>query len=419
MKISFYIILCLVAACLVQSCSHKLNISKLKLNKENNFYTYKYRGEHLAIRNFDNSLVTPSNIKPFLLEIDSCNYRYKIEQILETDYFINRDDATLVNLYSGIITSININNPDAAFYFALQFKNLHPQYFKYSDVDFLEGKAWELKNNRDSSIYYYNRFLTYSSRKYPSRFRGYMFNDSAKLMFSKEREYANFFVADNSIDRPGIMFQPIIPKFYYQSFHPGYVLNREDIGMKMFVLPGFSLMGSTSEITYWGLNTAFLINEKFVLYLAASSSDFQNDYMIAAPYQLFKASNNRLGVKITPMLYVNTFKKTSRSAKVSAPYMNGGVAVSLGYQLNCKFSFGVSYLGYFYNQYYKHKVENSDNELYLENEFDISMYYQMLKGISLKAGALNGNLTLGFVFTGSFLGYNSRNRGLSYKFSVH
>jgi hypothetical protein len=416
MRIHFKILFVLLILAMV-SCSHKMNIAKLRLDKQNNFYTYKFRGSNFAVRNPNNTLVTPNNLKNFLITLDSCEYKYIIDQVLENDYYISSNDATLVNLYSGIVTSLNIKNPDAAFYFLNEFKKNMPEFYKYTDIDFLEGRAWELKHNNDSAKFYYNLFLQYSSSKYSSLFRGYTYNDSVKAEFTRERQFAASF-QDNKANFSEIKLEPIFPKYYYQSFNPGYVVNREDIGFNNLVLPGFSLMGSTTEITYWGLNATVIFNEKNVLYLAVSSSDFQRDYLISAPYQLFKTKNNRFGIKITPMLYMNTFRKTDIN-ELTGSFINAGAGISVGYQLTHNFSAGISYLGFFYNQYYKHKVENTNNEIYLNNEFEMSIFYQLMKSINAKIGISNGNLVAGLVFTGSFLGYDSQNRGISYKFSVH
>ena len=404
---------------LLSACGRKLNISKLKLDKQNNFYTYKRYGVDLAVRNPDNTLVTQENLENFLRITDSCNYRYDMNQISEFDYLVNREEATLVNLYSGIIVSLNLRNRIAAFYFLNEFKKLMPQYYKYSDVEFLEGKSWELDNNIDSAKNSYAHFLKFSSGKYSAHFRGYTLNDSSKIAFSNERKYAIAYLTHNQKNTINTELKAITPKYYYQSFSPGYVVNREDIGFRSFFLPGFSLMGSTAQITYWGLNTTLLFNEQFVLYLAGSWSDFQRDYLISAPYQLYKSVNNRFGIKTTPMLYANIFRKTDHNPNITGPYVNFGLGISAGYQLNHKFSIGFSYLGFFYNQYYHRKIENTDNEIYLNNEYDISIYYQLLKSISLKAGIDNGNVVTGIVFTGSFLGYNSQNKGVSYKFTIH
>lgn len=278
----------LIFMCLLFSCS-KVYVSKLQYDEANGYYRYPVNGWMTPVRNDTGALITKANVKDFLLMLNARNFNYNKEKIEEQDIFISATDDELVNLYSGIINSIEQENREAAKFFIAEFEKKFTDPEKFTDIDYLKGKYWEIAQNSDSAKYYFTRFLDYSGSKYSKLFRGYAIDNEVDNCFTSERNYATSYCKGEIIYPPVCCIEIIKPKFYYQSFSQGYVVNREDFGSNTTYLPGFNFGYNKLEGNYFGIGMSKIFTENWLVHLALTTSDHNNDVLLALPYQVYKS----------------------------------------------------------------------------------------------------------------------------------
>ncbi len=109
-----YVIIC---SLLFSACSFKLKVKKIKYDEANGFYSYPYQGANLPLRNKNFELIDKSNFDSFLISLDTSKMYFDIKRIKENDLLILSEDADLVNLYSGIISSLSVKEFSAANFF--------------------------------------------------------------------------------------------------------------------------------------------------------------------------------------------------------------------------------------------------------------------------------------------------------------
>jgi hypothetical protein len=409
----YSLLVALTIAIIACSCQPKLKVAKMAPERNTGIYYYK---NNLPLRVSNGELLTRENLDSFLIELASNNEKYNFNKYTENDLFVSQYDADLVNLYSAIIFCINSNNCNAAIELIKKFKKDYPFSIKHSDIDFLLAYAWEKTSNSDSARFYNNEFIKFSGRKYSLHFRGYAVNDSNTLLLSQERTYARSYLSSNA-QKNKIQLTQIKPKYYYESFSQGFVLNREDIGMIRKRIFSAGLGISNKKEMLFGVGISELFNEKVILNASYYFSTWQNYVRITLPYQVYKPANNRFGFKITPTCdyaYVNKINGQTESNKWE---INPGITPSIGYRLTHRLFFGVSYSYSLYNQHNTNYTSDYTQHFFVWNELDVSAYYQLIKGVSLKVGTSNGYPIFGINMLGIFLGYTTNPNAMMVRFN--
>jgi len=407
--------LILVLSCLMLiSCNSKLKISKIKYDESNGFYNYLFKGEVLPLRNKNGELINKSNYGSFLDSINKSNNVYDIKALRENDLFISQADEDLVNLYSGLIHSLSLKEFSAARFFSSEILGAYPDAGKYTDVNFLEGQMWELFQNSDSARFYYSRFLKFSAGRYSRRFRGYFYNDSIERCFTNERNYALNYLDGKSRDTILQCLIKIEPRYYYESFSPGYLENKEDFKKNQRFIPVLNYNLPPFEKAFLGLGLFTLLNENYAFYAEANRYKGITDGQLALPVEVYKTENNRFGINASPVFYYQIADNAEDYP--DRIFFNYGASISTSYHLNHNFYLGISYLYYYYN---KAHPKSSNFFTYNENQIDISMYYQIIKGMSLKTGIINDHPVIGLTFVGNIIWYDFKSASFGLTFNVY
>jgi hypothetical protein len=270
----------------------------------------------------------------------------------------------------------------------------------------------------DSARLCFTKFLKFSGSKYSLRFRGYYFSDSANIQFASEKQYALSFLKYEKQDSASFFKLDISQKYYYESFSQGFVLNHEDFGNRK-IIPGIAIRGINNGNYLYGFGCNLIVSEKMVVNAQFSFTNYNIGALVDVPLQLFKSSDNSFGIKLTPLVYYQFVRKSASHESVNDGYIDPGAGFSAGYHFNQKLYVGASYLYYFFNQYNKINLKNKKTGTYQLNEIDISLYYQLIKGISVKAGLVNGSPVFGLTLTGTFLGYEFKTKSLALKPGIY
>ncbi len=384
----------------------------------NDIYTYPVNGYNFSLRNQNNEIICRNNIDSFLIKISGNDFLYDFSRITENSIFINNEDAELVNLYSGITCSLRMKSISATNFFIKELKRKYPDAYKYTDLLFLEGLKWKMLSKQDSAKIYFNKFLNTSGSKYSLRFRGYYFSDSAYIQFTNERQFARSFLRCEKKDSVSFFKNDIFPRYYYESFSQGFVLNREDFGNRK-IIPGLAIeIGGKGDYLY-GVGCNWLSTQNMVIGGQFSFTRYNIGAMADVPLQLYKSAENGFGIKFTPLIYYQYVRKTEPVFEINAGYFNPGAGLSVGYHFNQKVYAGASYLYFLYNQYNKVYLKNKIIDPIQQNELDISLYYQLIKGLSVKAGIVDGSPVFGLTLTGALLGYGFKTKSLSLKPEIY
>jgi hypothetical protein len=409
------LLLVLILSCLMFiSCSSKLKISKIQYDESNGFYNYLFKGEVLPLRNKNGELINKSNFAGFLDSINKSNNVYDIKSLREIDLFISQADEDLVNLYTGLIHSLSLKELSAARFFSNEILRAYPDAGKFTDVNFLEGQMWELFENSDSARFYYFKFLEFSSSKYSKRFRGYIYNDSAEHCFTKERKYALKFLEGQINEPVQSCLINLESRYYFESFSPGFLLNREDFSRHDRFIPVVNFNIPPLKTVYLGIGLITLFDDKYALYGEVNRfKDFTNG-QIAFPIEVYKAESNRFGINASPVFYYQVADNVEDNS--NQLFVNIGGSISTSYRFNRKLYIGISYLYYVYNNKHKKRAIYFTHN---ENQFDLSMYYQIIKGMSLKVGMVNDHPVIGLTYVGNLFWYDFKSTSVGLTFNVY
>jgi hypothetical protein len=393
-------------------------VNRIHYNKTDDLYTYPVYGFNIPLRNEKDELINRNNVDSFLLKINENNCLYNFNQMTGNSILLNNEDAELVNLYAGITCSLRMKSASGANFYINELEQKYQDAYKYTDLLFLEGLKWQIFSKPDSAKLYFTKFLNFSGSKYSLRFRGYYFSDSAGVQFTNEREYARSFIKSEKQD-PSVFFkQDISPRYYYESFSQGFVLNREDFGNRN-IIPGIAIGVGAKGSYLYGIGAKWLARQNIIV---SSQFSITNNYIGAlanVPLQVYKSSDNSFGFKLTPLVYYQFVKKTKTAENVNISYINPGAGFSAGYHFNQRIYIGASYLLYLYSQFNKLYFQKKMVEIYQQNELDIGLYYQLIKGISVKAGIVNGSPVFGLTFTGNNMVYKFKTRSFELKPKIY
>ena len=401
-------------ACIaLSSCYPQLKLQKVKLS-DAGFFVYEKNSNLYALRMEDGRLVHRDSLRFFIAEIANQDMRYLVESRSEVPVFFRSDEKALVNIYSNVRQCIEDQRYVDGLAISNQFLLLYPAAYKYTDIAYLKAYLYEKMSAPDSAKVYYTKFLQYSEKRLSGYFRGYSNTNLLDTAFIAERNNALVFLKKGAAiaeNRPD--YAPMPHKYYYQSFSQGFVLNQEDFGIMKKNLYGLSLAYNDVKGLQFGLGTTWLYRDNFIAYAGFMTWQNLMQFKLSTSFQVYKSANNDLGLKLSPAL---TFS-TSMGAGSDSSHLyqiNPGCAFSAGYRINQRVYAGASVSVYLYNQFTHNYFDKS---IYDDNEYDISPYYQLMRGISLKAGIYNNYPVVGFGFTGSFLGYFFKNKSIGVSLS--
>jgi hypothetical protein len=204
------------------------------------------------------------------------------------------------------------------------------------------------------------------------------------------------------------------PKYYFESFSPGFLVNREDFYRKTRFLPVLNFNFPPYKTSFLGIGLLTFLSDNYILYAEVNRTKDYTDGQLAFPIEIFKLSSNKFGMNASPVIYYrvadNVEDYTNRF------FINIGGSISTGYRFNHRFYTGASYLYYFYNQKHpKYSVFFKSND----NLLDFSIFYQIVKGMSLKAGIVNDHPVIGLTLVGNLFYYDFKSNSVALIFNVY
>lgn len=385
------------------------------LNAEKGIYEYRLSAKNsITLRNEYHQLVDTSNYESFKEELISIKNRYPFKKRIEIDHQLKKSDYELATSYGTINELIISGEYQKALVELNKLNALYPDIYKYSDAHYLKAHAYEQLGLVDSAKIWYGHFLKYSSQKYSSRFHGHRDDDKDDGIYIAERNYASNYRLDRE-QTESVKLHPIQPRYYYGSLQPGYTLNSEDMAKNsrgiLMLLFGIDMNGYFSG----GFQYYYQISERFNINPRFASSGNITEYSLAAPIQVYKSQDNRLGLKFTPFVNyvkVDSVKIDDQMHPLKESFMNVGARFSVGYYLVQHLAIGAYYQANFYNEQHPYHSKKSNIDLWMINEYDVSLYYNIHKGLSFKAGVKNDDLVAGFMWSCWELSYNITSPGM-------
>ena len=392
------------------------NPALISYNQEKGLYEYGEGG--ILLRNSDNELISESNYESFMQELEMNDNEYQNSKIMENANSLKSTDYKIASLYSESVNAINNGNYEEAREKTDKLMSLYPDALYYSDCSFLDAAAFQNSGKTVDAKEKYREFLTYSAGKYSERFRGHRNSDTNDSLWMQQRNYAKDFIAGEPVNANKKFLKPFTPKHYYSSFHPGYGINPEDYqkNTKDIIMFGFG-MDMADKISfgvqyYRQLNKFFDINPRYL------TSGAINEAGLAVPVKLFKSEDNSFALKISPFLSYSRIKELSiegTTIETDDNMFDYGIRASAGYYFAPKISLGASYIYHRYNENDKYLLNSRDAEIWYFNEYDISLYYDLFKGFSLKSGIKAGDFVAGIYWSGWEISYNFNQNGFVFR----
>ena len=386
---------------------------------------YKYpvgANQEILLRNSGGELVDKENYQEFIIDLARKDYFYPFEQYLENDEFLKEKDLKIAALYSNAVQEINDSNFTAASAYLGELQNIYPAAAWYSDMAFMQGYAGEQAGDSAVAAIRYDEFLRYSAGKYSERFRGHSYKDPHHLVWSQQREYAQNYLDNQPADASETFFNPIEPQYYFNSLQPGYTLNDEALAQNpnghLFITLG-GVVSSDFGVGmqyYRNLNSVFDINPGFFY-----SSD-QWVINLAVPMQLYRSPGNRLGIKLSPFgqyIRISDVTWNDVSWEANEGIFNAGAKISAGYYVMQRISVGAWYTWNYYNKSRPYTFSSGQPDVWWENEYDVSLYVNLLKGFSLKGGIKTGDPVAGIYWNGTEISFNFDKREIIWRSDLY
>ena len=384
---------------------------------DENLDVYKYpinQTNSIFLRNEQGMLINDSNIDSFKVELEKKKNKYNFSNCIEEDEPLKFNDLKIAKLYSDINEKIKSNEFDIALSKLNQLETIYPDIKKYSDCLFLKANIYEQIDSFHLAKKYYDDFINYSCGKYSARFRGYRDLDANDSIFGLQREYAKDILSDHIHNYSSIFLSDNKPKYYFNSFQPGFLLNPEDYSRDVKWVT--MLVFATDYSNRFGIG--YLVNRKLNniidLNLWALATGKSTSFGAGVPIQVYKSSNDRFGIKISPFAsfaYADSLIVDGTNYGIRQGLFNFGAKLSCGYSLLPNLSLGAYYKYNFHNTNNPILTKNNNIYLWWPNEYDISLYYNIVKGLSFKAGVYNGDIVSGIFWSGWEISYNITNPG--------
>lgn len=400
-----------------------LKPEKINYNKKSGLYEYPIMGKGIRpLRNENGELINNKNYDSFLIEMAQSGFKYPFELRSENVELLKEEDRKLAALYAESINEIQNGELKIAISKLDTMRNIYPEAVLYSDVAFLQGFASENESDSLNSECYYNEFLRFSSKKYSERFRGYSLSDNNNDFWRRQREHALEFLEGKKPKDTLNFIQSITPKYYFQSLQPGYTLNGEDLSShpngEFFITLGtnFSSDYSLGLQYYLNLNNNFDINPGFFI------SEHIQAVSLALPLQLYRSPDNSLGLKLSPFVRYNMYGSIDLDGNkldFKEKFFNAGFKFSAGYYFVQRLSVAGWYMYNYYNQDHPYEARTQNINLWWKNEYDVSLYYNLLKGFSLKSGLQNGGIVAGLYWQGTEISYDISNNSFIWRTDLY
>lgn len=404
------------------SCS-TLNYKNLKYDKKLEVYKYPIdKKTSIFLRNESDQLIDNNNIDSFYVELEKKKFKYPFKESLENDEFLKFTDLEIAKLYSEINEQIDSKEFNSALSKLRQLEAVYPAIVKFSDFYFLKAIAYEQIDSVDKAKESYTDFLNYSSGKYSARFRGYRDLDLNDSIWGLQRKYAKEKLSNSTTTNYSIFLSDIKPKYHFNSFQPGFLLNPEDYsrGVKWVTMLVFGLDYSNRFGLGYQVNRKLKSNLDLNLWAMASGNT--TSLGAAVPIQVYKSPNDRFGIKISPFAsfaYTDSIMVDDTSYLIRQGFFNFGAKFSCGYYLLPNLSLGAYYKYNFHNTNNPILTKNNNINLWWHNEYDLSLYYDISKGLSFKAGLYNGDIVSGLFWSGWEIAYNITNPSLILRIEMY
>lgn len=404
----------ILLAFLLTGCA-TMRPDKIRYNENKGLYEYPITNFNIiTLRNEFHQVVDSSNYGPFREELSALKNRYPYKERIENSSSLKKDDYELALRYGKVNQLIHDGDYQRSIDQASQLLELSPGINKYSDVNFLKGYAFEKLGMEDSAKIMYGHFLKHSSQKLPAKFHGYRDFDVNDSMFIAERNHAkNYRLGENQTGK--ISFHPIKPKYYYGSIQPGYTLNPEDLSKKSRGLLMLLFGKDISDEFLRGFQYYYKVNDWLNINPRFAYSENMKEFSMAFPLQIFKSEDNRFGLKLTPFIShtsIDSITFNDKKYPADESFLNYGARISAGYYLAPHLALGAYYQYHYYNEENKYINYQTQIEVWMHNELDVSLYYNIHKGCSLKAGVKNSDLVAGFFWNCWEISYNITDPGL-------
>ncbi|WP_372932964.1 hypothetical protein [Mariniphaga sediminis] len=406
---------------LLSSCA-TFNPDLIHYNNEKGLYEYGATPENATLlRNSNNELISESNYDAFLRELEADENKYQNDKLIENANSIKFVDHEIATLYSGSIDAIHNNRFEKVPSQMDELLSLYPDALYFSDCSFLKAFALEKMGKPHEAKTAYWEYLNYSSGKFTERFRGYRDSDPQDSVWLRQRNYAKDYILGNEGKAYDKFFQPFIPQYYYNSLHPGYSMNPEDYTEKTEHMLMLVLGMDISDNAAFGVQYYRQLNKYFDINPRYFTSDGINEIGLAIPIKIYKSENNSFSFKISPFLNFSKIKELTLDGttwEIDDNMFDYGVKASAGYYFAPKLSLGASYSYHRYNKNNKYLLDNQDIEIWYFNEYDVSFYYDLFKGFSLKSGIKAGDFVAGVYWSGWEISYNFNENGLVFRIDM-
>jgi len=407
----------LLAAILpVFSACSTINPGRINYNQEKQVYEYPLPPmTPVALRTDSGKLVTNENYNEFVAQLSRRKFRYPLEQRMEIANSLKDEDIKVAGLYSETVDRIRNGDFNGAKDAASRLRKVYPPSVKFTDIAFLEGYAHEKSGDIHTANEKYEEFLSYSSQKYSERFRGYRYADKNDALWKQQRLYAAAFPESTTSGIENDFIQPLHPKYYHLPLHPGYTLSGDGLKehkrgiVSMSAGRDFDGDIALGAQYYRNLIKGFDINPVF------SISKNLFDFNLALPLQIYKAQNDRFGLKLSPFasyMYIKNYDSVHPDNTMKQSVFNFGAKASAGYYFVQKLSIGAYYTWNYYNEKKPLTLTAESVNVWWNNEYDVSLYYNLIKGLSLKSGIKSGNWVAGFYMTGWEVSYDFQDKAI-------
>jgi hypothetical protein len=399
----------LIVAIAFSGCA-RLNVYKIKYNPEKKVYEYPLPGmEPATLRTNSGELVTEENFEGFISELVQMDFRYPFNKRMELASSPKQSDYQIATLYAKSVHQIKEGDYSQASQTIEKLENLYPQAQLYSDLAFLKGYMEEKRGQHNEAIKNYSAYNLFSSQKYSERFREYRYADPNDLYWQQQREYALDYLAGQPTNTNLVFLQEIKPKYYFTNLQPGFTLSDEGLVEHSGGIYSISLGTDISSSLaggfqyYRNLVKGVDINPEF------SVSRNMWEVRMALPIQLYRSANNRFAIKLSPFGHyskINKFRQNDVGVDINEAVFNYGAKASMGFYFIQRLSLGAYYTYNYYNADRPFNTNNQMPDLWWDNEYDVSLYYPLIKGLNLKGGIKSGDWVAGFYLSGWEVSFN-------------
>lgn len=403
-------LLVLFAGLLVFSACSTLDPSRINYNRDKQVYEYPLPAvQPIVLRNDSGMLVTNDNYTEFIKQMSQRGFRYPFESRIEVANTIRASDLEIARLYSRAVENIRNEHYRGTLEAASALRDAYPPSRMFTDISFLEGYAHEKTGERKRAEEKYDEYLKFSSQKYSERFRGYRYADRNGEGWIDQRMYAKSFLAGNTVAAADRFFQPVIPKYYHVPLQPGFTLTGDGLAEHrrgiLSVSVGLDLLSDLAVGAQYYRNLGKGLDINPVFYISRNIREFN----LALPIQLIKTENDRFGLKLSPFasyMYIKKYESVYPDKSLERSVFNYGAKASSSFFIVQKLSLGSYYTWHYYNENNPLILSDESVEVRWRNEYDISLYYNLIKGLSLKTGIKSGDWVAGLYLTGWEVSYN-------------